>query len=69
MIFAELSDHSKLLATVAKEAGVQLSTQPLLADGLGESGHDGGTYQSMLIANTKTLVQGLGGQYMPFKAQ
>jgi manganese/iron transport system substrate-binding protein len=36
---------------------------------LGEAGSPGGTYQKMLISNTKTIVEGLGGKYTPFTAK
>lgn len=65
-IFAESSINPKLIETVAKEANVQVSPQELYADGLGEKGTDGESYQKMLISNTKTIVEGLGGQYTPF---
>lgn len=66
-IFADRTDRTTLLATVAKDAGVKLATQTLYADGLGEPRSEGSTYQTMLMANTKALVQGLGGQYVAFK--
>lgn len=66
-IFAESSVNPKLIETVAKEANVQISSQELYADGLGEKGTEGESYQKMLISNTKTIVEGLGGQYTGFK--
>ena len=71
VIFAEQGkgNNSTLLAAVAKDAGVNLATKAIYADGLGDSSSDGQTYQSMLIANTKALVQGLGGTYVAFKPQ
>jgi manganese/iron transport system substrate-binding protein len=68
-IFAELSINPRLIEAVAREAKVKVSVYPLYADGLGDPGSDGDTYQKMLIANTKAIVQGLGGQYVPFQAQ
>ncbi|WP_017292964.1 metal ABC transporter solute-binding protein, Zn/Mn family [Geminocystis herdmanii] len=65
-IFAESSVNPKLIETVAKEANVQVSTQELYADGLGEKGTEGESYQKMLISNTKAIVEGLGGQYTAF---
>ncbi len=65
-IFAEVSANPKLIETVAKEANVKLSDQELFADGLGEPGTEGDTYSKMLIANTKAIVEGLGGQYAAF---
>jgi manganese/iron transport system substrate-binding protein len=68
-IFAELTINPKLIAAVAKDAKVKVSDRELFADGLGESGSAGATYQNMLIANTQTIVEGLGGKYTAFKAQ
>lgn len=66
-IFAETMANSKLIAAVAKEAKVKLSERGLYADGLGETGSDGDTYQKMLIFNTETIVEGLGGKYSQFR--
>lgn len=68
-IFAENSVNPRLIETVAREANVKVSERELYADGLGEEGTDGDTYQKMLIANTKTIVEGLGGDYQPFYSQ
>jgi manganese/iron transport system substrate-binding protein len=66
-IFAEVSANPKLIEAVAKEANVKLSGQELFADGLGEAGSEGETYPKMLIANTRAIVKGLGGQYTAFQ--
>jgi manganese/iron transport system substrate-binding protein len=66
-IFAETTANPKLIAAVAKEAKVKLSERGLYADGLGETGSDGDTYQKMLISNTETIVEGLGGKYSQFR--
>jgi manganese/iron transport system substrate-binding protein len=63
-IFAESTSSSKLLETVATEANVKISTSTLFADGLGSDG--GVTYAKMLISNTKTITEGLGGKYQAF---
>jgi manganese/iron transport system substrate-binding protein len=68
-IFAELTDNPKLLETVAKDAQVKISSRTLFADGLGELGSEGDTYQKMLIANTQAIVEGLGGTYTSFKSE
>jgi len=36
---------------------------------LGEPGSSGETYQKMLTANTKAIVQGLGGKFTAFQAK
>ena len=66
-IFAETTINPKLIETVAKEANVKVSDQKLFADGLGEQGTPADTYEKMLIANTKAIVEGLGGKYTPFQ--
>ncbi|CAN1211810.1 ABC-type metal ion transport system, periplasmic component/surface adhesin [Tumidithrix helvetica PCC 7403] len=66
-IFAEITINPKLIEAVAKEANVKVSERELYADGLGEKGSEGETYAGMLIANTRTIVEGLGGKYTPFQ--
>jgi manganese/iron transport system substrate-binding protein len=66
-IFAEITESTRLLETVAKEANVKISEQELFADGLGETGSAGDTYPKMLIANTRAIVEGLGGQFTAFQ--
>ncbi len=61
-IFAEITVNPKLIETVAKEAGVKLASKALFADGLGESGSGADRYDQMLISNTTTIVEGLGGK-------
>jgi manganese/iron transport system substrate-binding protein len=41
----------------------------LFADGVGEKGSQGDTYEKMQIANTQTIVEGLGGKYTPFQVK
>ncbi|MFM7602389.1 MAG: metal ABC transporter solute-binding protein, Zn/Mn family [Pseudanabaena sp.] len=66
-IFAEVSINPKLITTVAREANVKVSERELFADGLGAKGSEAETYAGMLIANTRTIVEGLGGKYTPFQ--
>ncbi|MCY7323355.1 MAG: zinc ABC transporter substrate-binding protein [Phormidesmis sp. CAN_BIN36] len=68
-IFPELTINPKLIDAVAKEANVKVSDRELYADGLGEAGSEGDTYQKMLVANTKTIVEGLGGKFAPLAAK
>ncbi|NCJ05920.1 zinc ABC transporter solute-binding protein [Synechococcales cyanobacterium C] len=65
-IFAEVTANPNVLQTIARDAGVQVSEQKLFADGLGEPGSGGDTYQTMLLTNTETIVRGLGGQSTAF---
>jgi len=66
-IFAEVSINPKLIAAIAKEANVKVAERELYADGLGVKGSEAETYAGMLIANTRTIVEGLGGRYSPFR--
>jgi len=68
-IFAETTINPRLITAVAKEAKVKVAKEELFADGLGEKGTEGETYQGMLIANTRTIVEGLGGKYTAFQAK
>ncbi|MCU0543286.1 MAG: zinc ABC transporter substrate-binding protein [Oscillatoriaceae cyanobacterium Prado104] len=65
-IFAEVTVNPKLIETVAREAKVKVSPRKLHADGLGEAGSEADTYQKMMVANTRTIVEGLGGRYAAF---
>lgn len=65
-IFAESTHSPKLIERVAQEANVKVSPERLYADNLGEQGSDADSYQEMLIANTKAIVDGLGGTYTAF---
>jgi manganese/iron transport system substrate-binding protein len=69
MIFAEATINPQLIEAVAKEANVKIAAQVMFADGLGEKGSPADTYQNFFIANTKTIVEGLGGTYTPFTAK
>ncbi len=68
-IFPEAAISSDLIESIATEAKVKVSERKLYAEGLGEPGSDGDTYQKMMIANTRTIVEGLGGTYLMFKVQ
>jgi manganese/iron transport system substrate-binding protein len=66
-IFADTTMNSNLVQSVVKEAQVKVSERELLTSGLGEPGSEGDTYQKMMIANTRTIVEGLGGTYLMFE--
>lgn len=66
-IFAETTINPRLITTVAEESGIQLSPQPLYSDSLGAPGGDGDSYIKMMVANTRAIVEALGGQYTPFE--
>ena len=65
-IFAETTINPQLIKTVAEEAGVELAPQELYSDSLGAPGSEGDSYLKMLIANTKSIVESLGGEYREF---
>ena len=65
-IFAETTHSPKLIERIGKEANVKVSEEKLFADNLGEQGTDADSYQKMLVANTKAIVDGLGGKYTAF---
>ena len=65
-IFAETTINPQLIKTVAEEAGVELAPQELYSDSLGAPGSAGDSYLKMLIANTKSIVESLGGEYQEF---
>ena len=64
-LFAVLTADDRVLKTVADEAGVSISENVLLADGLGAEGTPGETYTGMLVYNTCSIVEGLGGECAP----
>ncbi|MEH2387312.1 MAG: zinc ABC transporter substrate-binding protein [Nostoc sp.] len=68
-IFTEAAIKPNLLQSVAREANVKISERKLYAEGLGEPGSEADTYQKMMIANTRTIVEGLGGTYLMFEAK
>nr|WP_228014692.1 metal ABC transporter substrate-binding protein [Fortiea sp. LEGE XX443] len=66
-IFAETTINPTLIKTVAQEAGVKLAPQQLYSDSIGAKGSDGESYIKMMEANTRTIVEALGGKYTPFQ--
>lgn len=60
-IFAENTTNPQLIEAVAKDAGVTVADQPLYVEGPGEPGSAAETVQAMLVANTCTVVDALGG--------
>lgn len=61
-IFAEVTTNRQLIETVAKDAQVAVPDQELFVEGPGGSGTPAETYQQMLVVNTCTIVNALGGQ-------
>lgn len=66
-IFAETTINPALIRTVAEEAGVELAPHELYSDSLGAPNSEAETYLKMLVANTRTIVEALGGEYESFE--
>ncbi len=66
-IFAETTINPALIKTVAQEAGVKLAPKQLYSDSIGTPGSDGDSYINMMVANTRSIVESLGGKYTPFQ--
>lgn len=66
-IFAENNINPSLIATFKKQADVRISERPIFANNLGLPGSESDTYQKMMVANTRTIVEGLGGTYLIFE--
>jgi len=66
-IFAETTINPTLIKTVAQEAGVKLAPQQLYSDSIGAKGSNGETYIKMMQANTRAIVEALGGKYTRFQ--
>ena len=66
-IFAETTINPALIKTVAQEAGIKLAPRELYSDSIGAPGSEGETYIKMIEANTRTIVEALGGKYTPFQ--
>ncbi|MFE1744422.1 metal ABC transporter substrate-binding protein [Coleofasciculus sp. H7-2] len=66
-IFAETTINPALIKTVAEESGVKLAPRQLYSDSIGAAGSDGDSYINMMVANTRTIVEALGGKYTPFE--
>ena len=65
-IFAEETVNPKLMTAVAREAKVNLATSALFPEGTGNT-ETTRTYIGAMVANTNTIVTGLGGKVTPFK--
>jgi manganese/iron transport system substrate-binding protein len=60
-IFAETTINPQLIGTVAAEAGVTLAEQELYSDSLGAPGSNGDSYLKLMMTNTRTIVENMGG--------
>ena len=67
-IFGEQTTNPQLIETLAKNANVKLAEQPLFVEGPGDANSNAPTYQKMLVVNTCTIVNALGGKCDPATA-
>ncbi|WP_261891841.1 metal ABC transporter solute-binding protein, Zn/Mn family [Acaryochloris marina] len=68
-VFFESTSNPRLVKTLAREAKVAVSSDPIYADSLGLEETTASTYQGMLMTNTCVIVEGLGGQCNQAEAQ
>lgn len=66
-IFAQPTISPELIKAVAKEAQVNISQRQLYTENLGLPGSEADTYQKMMTANTRTILEGLEGTYLIFE--
>ncbi len=66
-IFAETTINPVLINTVAEEARVKIAPQALYSDSIGTSKSQAGSYLKMLVANTRSITESLGGNYQDFR--
>jgi manganese/iron transport system substrate-binding protein len=66
-IFAETTINPALIKTVAEEARVKLAPKQLYSDSIGAAGSEGDSYIKMMVANTRAIVDALGGKSAPFE--
>ncbi len=67
-IFGEKTTNPQLIETLARNANVKLAEQPLFVEGPGDVNSAAPTYQKMLVVNTCTIVNALGGTCDPATA-
>lgn len=60
-IFAETTANPDLINTIASSANVNVAERPLFVEGPGGPGTQAETIQAMLVSNTCTIVNALGG--------
>lgn len=66
-IFAQPTISPELIKAVAKKAQVNISQRQLYTENLGLPGSEADTYQKMMTANTRTILEGLEGTYLIFE--
>ncbi len=61
-VFVESTTNPRLITAIAREAKVNVSRQPLWVEGPSRPDGPAPSYQRMLIENTCTIVDGMGGR-------
>jgi manganese/iron transport system substrate-binding protein len=65
-VFVETTVNQALIRRIASETGTAIGGA-LYSDSLGESGSGADTYTGMMVHNTRTVVNALGGSAPPFE--
>ena len=66
-IFAQPTISPQLIKSVAEKAQINISERQLFAENIGVPGSEADTYQKMMTANTRTIIEGLEGTYLMFE--
>ncbi|KAB8334380.1 metal ABC transporter substrate-binding protein [Scytonema tolypothrichoides VB-61278] len=66
-LFTETTNNSNWINSVTQNTKAKVSQRKLFVNNLGAPGSEGDTYQKMMVANTRTIVEGLGGTYLIFE--
>ena len=66
-IFVQPTVSPQLIISVAKKAQLNISGRQLYTEKLGSPGSEADTYQKMMTANTRTILEGLEGTYLIFE--
>ncbi|MEM7578770.1 MAG: zinc ABC transporter substrate-binding protein [Cyanobacteria bacterium P01_A01_bin.80] len=66
-IFVQPTVSPQLIKSVAQKAQLNISGRQLYTEKLGSPGSEADTYQKMMTANTRTILEGLEGTYLIFE--
>lgn len=67
-LFTETTtNNSNWINSVSQNTKAKVSQRKLFVNNLGAPGSEADTYQKMMVANTRTIVEGLGGTYLIFE--
>jgi manganese/iron transport system substrate-binding protein len=62
-LFPETSVNPSRINAIARATQAKIAREPLYSDGLSTIDSGGGTYQRMIVSNTRAIVDNLGGKY------